>query len=147
MKILIVNHNGGSPYHGPNLRTYYAAKGLTARGHEVSVLSSTYSHKYIRLPPDAHIVNPEVIDDICYYWIKIKKYKGLSSRIFSHFQFGFRMIFNLNRLPLSADLVLFSGPPPEVFLFSHYLARHLNVPICCDVRDIWPLTQIQMKKC
>lgn len=146
MRILIVNHNGGSPYHGPNLRTYYAAKSLVAKGHEVSIVSSTYSHKYSKLPPNENIVNPEVVDDIDYYWIKIKKYKGLFSRIFSHFQFGFRVLLNRKKLPGSADVVLFSGPPPEVFLFSYLLAKILKVPICCDVRDLWPLTQIQMNR-
>lgn len=146
MKIVIVNHNGGSPHHGPNLRTYYAAKSLIGKGHKVSIVSSTYSHKYSKLPPDTNIINPEVIDGINYYWIRIKKYSGLISRIFSHFQFGFRMLRNRSMLPDSADVVLFSGPPPEVFLFSRRLAKHLDAPICCDVRDLWPLTQIQMKK-
>ena len=64
MNILIVNHNGGSIYHGPNLRTYYVAKELVMRGHKVTIATSSYSHKYIVAPKIHGLVTAEVIDGI-----------------------------------------------------------------------------------
>ena len=146
MKIIIVNHNGGSPYHGPNLRTYYLAKSLVSRGHQVSVVSSAYSHKYHTLPTTKDEVTFEEIDGIGYFWIRITKYTNLFFRVFSHFQFGFRLIRNRALLPGRADVVLFSGPQPEVFLLCSLFSKIVSAPVCSDVRDLWPLTQLQMSK-
>ena len=146
MKVLIINHNGGSPYHGPNLRTYYAAKSLVSQGHEVSIVAGAYSHKYSNLPFTNGVVTFEAIDGINYYWVKVVRYQRLLSRIFSHFQFGMNIILKRDKLPAAADIVIFSGPPPEVFLFSKTLSYLFDAPICCDVRDLWPLTQLQMSK-
>ena len=93
MTILIVNHNGGSPNHGPNLRTYYAAKNLVKRGHKVTIATSSYSHKYVTKPTIKDDITDEQIDGIYYKWVKTIEYKNLFQRIYSHFQFGFKLIF------------------------------------------------------
>lgn len=147
MKILIINHNGGSIYHGPNLRTYYAAKELVNKhGHNVKMVSSSYSHKYGVLPKVDGTVTDEKIDGIDYKWIKCTKYKNLFQRIYSHFEFGFKFLFNRKKICKEADIVIFSGPPPEIFLFSWIYSKILNAPIVSDVRDFWPLTQVEMSK-
>ena len=69
MDILIINHNGGSIYHGPNLRTYYAAKELVKLGNNVTIASSSYSHKYAVLPTISGEITCEVIDGIEYRWV------------------------------------------------------------------------------
>lgn len=146
MNILIVNHNGGSIYHGPNLRTYYVAKELVMRGHKVTIATSSYSHKYIVAPKIHGLVTAEVIDGIDYRWIRCIPYKNLLQRIYSHFEFGIKLLLNKNQICPAADLVIFSGPPPEVFLFASKLSKSLNTPIISDIRDFWPLTQIEMNK-
>lgn len=147
MKVLMINHNGGSIYHGPNLRTYYAAKELVNRfGHEVTIVSSSYSHKYSVLPDTTGTITDEKVDGINYKWIKCIKYKNLLQRIYSHFEFGFKFLFNRKKICNEADIIIFSGPPPEIFLFSWIYAKLLKVPIISDIRDLWPLTQIEMSK-
>jgi len=146
MNILIINHNGGSIYHGPNLRTYYAAKELVKQGHDVTITSSSYSHKYSVLPEVKGVVTPEVIDGVKYRWIKCVKYKRLFERIYSHFEFGCKLIFNRKKVVKKLDLVIFSGPPPEVFIFAWIMSRIYKVPIISDIRDHWPLTQIEMSR-
>ena len=113
MRILIINHNSGSLHHGPNLRTYYAAKELVKFGHKVTVASSSFSHKYSNLPVVNGDVTPQVIESIEYRWIKCINYKNLFQRIFSHFQFGFKIIKYLDKVCNKTDIVLFSGPPPK----------------------------------
>jgi len=146
MNILIINHNGGSIYHGPNLRTYYAAKELVSRGHKVTLASSSYSHKYSVLPQIKGLITSEVVDGINYRWVKCIQYKNLLQRIYSHFEFGVKLLINRRAICDKADLVIFSGPPPEIFLFARMLAKYLGAPIISDVRDMWPLTQIEMNK-
>jgi len=144
MNILIINHNGGSIHHGPNLRTYFAAKELVKRGNKVTIASSSFSHKYSVLPKVNGAVTDECIDGVDYKWIKCIKYNNLIQRIFSHFQFGVKIIRHRQRVCTKADVVIFSGPPPEIFLFSWLFARLLGVPIISDIRDFWPRTQIEM---
>lgn len=146
MKILFINHNGGSIYHGPNLRTYYAGKELVKKGHQITIASSSYSHKYGVLPKTTGVVTPERIDGIEFRWIKCIKYKGLLTRIFSHFEYGFKLLFNRRKLGSNFDLVIFSGPPPEIFIFAWLLSKLYGVPVMSDIRDHWPLTQIEMNK-
>jgi glycosyltransferase involved in cell wall biosynthesis len=146
MNILIINHNGGSIYHGPNLRTYYVAKELVTRGHKVTIASSSFSHKYSALPRVDGQVTSEKIDGINYKWIKCIEYKSLLQRIYSHFEFGVKLLVNRGEICSVADLVIFSGPPPEIFLFARKLAKHFDAPIVSDFRDLWPLTQLAMNK-
>jgi len=146
MRILIINHNGGSIYHGPNLRTYYAAKELVKHGHHVTIVSSSYSHKYVVLPKVSGTINNEIIDGITYKWVKCSKYNNLLHRIYSHFEFGFKILFNKALICDKADLVIFSGPPTEIFLFSWVYAKMLHAPIISDIRDIWPKLQLELSK-
>ena len=144
MKILFINHNGGSPYHGPNLRTYYAAKQLIQKGHSVRIVSSSFSHKYINMPKVKDTITSEIIDGIEYKWIKCIKYKNLIQRVISHFQFGFRLLYNKKKIATKPDRIIFSGPPPEIFIFSWIYSLIIRKPIYSDIRDIWPKTQLEM---
>lgn len=147
MTILIVNHNGGSPNHGPNLRTYYAAKNLVKRGHKVTIATSSYSHKYVTKPTIKNDITDEQIDGIDYKWVKTIEYKNLFQRIYSHFQFGFKLIFLRKKIITEKpSVIIFSGPPPEIFLFSYILAKIYKVEIISDIRDLWPMAQLQMSK-
>ncbi|MBL4900942.1 MAG: glycosyltransferase family 4 protein [Colwellia sp.] len=146
MNILIVNHNGGSIYHGPNLRTYFAAKELVKLGHKVTIASSSFSHKYSVLPVVKGVVTEENIDGVEYRWIRCTKYSNLAQRIFSHFEFGSKIIRHKRKICTEADVVIFSGPPPEIFLFSWLLAKLLGAPIISDIRDFWPRTQLEMSR-
>ncbi len=146
MNILIINHNGGSIYHGPNLRTYFAAKELVKSGHKVTIASSAFSHKYSVLPKVTGVVTDESIDGINFKWIRCIKYKNIIQRIFSHFEFGIKIIRYRRNICSKADVVIFSGPPPEIFLFSWLFARLLGAPIISDIRDLWPRTQIEMSR-
>jgi glycosyltransferase involved in cell wall biosynthesis len=144
MRVLIVNTNGGSIYHGPNLRTYYAAKELVARGHQVVLATSAFSHKYAVLPETRGPVTPETIDGIEYRWVRAFRYRNLVGRVFHNAAFGVRLLIHRRQVCDTADVVVFSGPPLELFPFTWLIARRLGAPIASDIRDLWPLTQLDM---
>ncbi|MBM4200159.1 MAG: glycosyltransferase family 4 protein, partial [Gammaproteobacteria bacterium] len=146
MRILIINTNGGSIYHGPNLRTYYAAKELVERGHRVILATSAFSHKYAVLPQLRGVVTPETIDGIEYRWIRTLRYRNVVERVLHNLVFGIRLLAHRTEICDSADVVVFSGPPLELFPFSWFLASRLGVPIASDIRDLWPLTQLNMSR-
>ncbi len=146
MKIIFINHNGGSIYHGPNLRTFYASKALIDYGHDVNIVSSSYSHKYNTLPIIREEITKENIDGVSFFWIRCIKYKNIVQRVFSHFQFAFKLLINRKKISGEADLIIFSGPPPEIFFFVLALSKFYRCKVVSDVRDLWPKTQIEMSK-
>ncbi len=50
----------------------------------------------------------------------------------------------MDKVCTKTDVVLFSGPPPEIFLFAYCVSLRLKAPIVSDIRDLWPRTQIEM---
>jgi len=146
VRILIINTNGGSIYHGPNLRTYYAANELVKRGHDVVIATSAYSHKYGTLPKVSGAVTAETIDGIEYRWVKALHYRGLIQRVLHNLQFGLGIIRHRKKICTQADVVVFSGPPLELFPFAWLMALFLQCPIVSDIRDLWPLTQLEMSR-
>jgi len=147
MEYVFINHNGGSPLHGPNMRTYYAAKALYEKGHSVTIVSSSYSHKYVSSPQMFSLIQKEKIDGINYCWIRTIRYKNLISRIYSHFEFSFKFLLKRkNIFPKKIDHLIFSGPPPEIFFFSWLISKIYSCKISADIRDLWPRVQLDMNK-
>ena len=147
MNIVIINHNGGSPNHGPNLRTYYIAKSLVLRGHTVRIISSSYSHKYKNPPQFPGIMLEEDIDGIRYTWIKNIKYKSLYSRVLSHFIFAYKILKYRKKIFSSEmETLIFSGPPPEIFISCLIIGKLYSLNIVSDIRDLWPSVQLNVSK-
>lgn len=143
--VVIVNHNAGSPRYGPNLRTYYSAKYLVRRGYTVHVFSSSYSHKYVVLPSITGKVTEENIDGIHYHWIKTTPYKNLLTRIWSFWQFASQLFDAVVNNVSEMKAIICSSPPPVFVRICHQLAKRYNSRFLFDVRDLWPLTILEMK--
>jgi glycosyltransferase involved in cell wall biosynthesis len=143
--IVFVNHNAGSPAHGPNLRSYYAAKYLVRKGYLVHVFSSSYSHKYTQLPNTRDQITKEKIDGIQYYWIKTRPYQGLISRIYNYQQFASTLPYTVTQNLSNIKAIICSSPPPIFIKICHQLAKKYQARLIFDVRDLWPLTILDMK--
>lgn len=142
--VVFVNHNAGSPIYGPNLRTYYAAKHLVLQGYSVHVFSGSFSHKYMTMPKTSGKVTCENIDGINYYWIKTIKYNSLITRIISFHQFSSMLYRAVIENVRSMQAIICSSPPPVSVKICYKLARKYNARFIFDVRDLWPLTILEM---
>ena len=142
--VVFVNHNAGSPRHGPNLRTYYAAKYLAARGYSVHIFSSSYSHKYVYLPEISGEVTDQAIDGIHYHWVRTRKYEGTFGRMWSFHQFGTKLPSIVTRRVTGMKALICSSPPPVFVRICDRIARRYNARLLFDVRDLWPLTILEM---
>ena len=142
-RVLIINFNGGSPFHGPNLRTYYVAKCLLDRGHEVTCVSNSYSHKYTKLPKVEENYTIENISGVEYIWIKGQKYNSIFKRLLCHWTFVVNFIRLEEIRKRSFDIILSSSPPPEVFICGMWKAYIDKAIFIIDIRDIWPLAIIE----
>ena len=140
--IWIVNQYTGSPRHGMEYRHFYLGRELARRGHEVVVLSGSYSHLFARQPdaPDAYTV--EDIDGMRYCWVRVPPYDRAISvgRVVNMLAFALRLVrLPTDRLP-RPDAILVSSPSLFPILNASRWARRWGARLVFEVRDIWPLT-------
>lgn len=148
MNILLINHYAGSPDYGMEYRTYYFAKEWVKTGHKVTVLAASYSHLRIknREMSDCEILE-ENIDGINYIWLKSSKYKGNGlARIFNMIGFAIKIYLLSNKIidKCQPDVVLASTPHPFVIFGAKRIADKSNSRLVLEVRDLWPLTLIEL---
>ena len=141
--ITIINQYIGSPYHGMEYRHYYLAKNLIEKGYKVTLISGSYSHLFSTLPTVEKSFTKENIDGIEYIWIKVPKYKSSKSigRIWNMLYFTWKLNF-LKNIPSSHIIV--SSPSLFPIKYGYKIAKKFKTKILFEVRDIWPLTLIEL---
>ena len=141
--IVIINQYIGSPYHGMEYRHYYLAKNLIEKGYKVTLISGSYSHLFSTLPKVEKSFTKENIDGIEYIWIKVPKYKSSKSigRIWNMLYFTWKLNF-LKNIPPSHIIV--SSPSLFPIKYGYKIAKKFKTKILFEVRDIWPLTLIEL---
>ena len=142
--VVIINYNAGSPRYGPNLRAYYTAKYLAREGYDVQVFSSAFCHKYAVLPETTGEVTPEIIDGAQYNWIRTQPYKTIPGQIFSFHQFGAKVPSAIRGTVREMKALICSSPPTILSRVSHRIAKEYGARFIFEVRDLWPLTILQM---
>lgn len=144
--IWIINQYSGSKYHKKEYRSPSLAKGLTKLGYNVTIISSTHSHHFTAAPDVNKLYTLDEIDNVKYFWIKTKKYSESKSirRILNMFEFMFKLFF----MPLGQldkpDYILVSSPAPLPILNAVYFKRKFNAKLIFEVRDLWPLSIIEL---
>lgn len=145
-RIWIINHYASTPDTGFGGRHPYLARELARRGHEVVLVAARRHH----LLTDARLAEnkPEVeqIDGYRFVRLNVPSYAHAHDRrrVLAWFVFSWR----LRRLPrlLGArpDVVLCSSPSLVSYLGAERLARRTGARLIFEVRDIWPLTLIEL---
>lgn len=144
--IWIINQYAGSKYHGMVFRSYYIAKELINMGCSVVIISSAFSHLFIKQPVTNNVITDEVIDKIRFRWVKASVYKESNgiARVVSMFSFMwnvFKLDVNTNDRP---SVIIVSSPSPLSIINGYFLARKYNAKLIYEVRDLWPLTLIEL---
>lgn len=149
MNILLIHPYAGSKEHGMQHRPTYLAKEWTKIGHQVTIVSASYSHLRIRQPTIRKTFTEQEIDGIRYIWVKTKKYKGNgASRVWNMLEFSWRLIRFKKRLTVSykPDVVITSSPHPFSIFGANHIARYAGAKLVFEVRDLWPLTLKELGK-
>jgi glycosyltransferase involved in cell wall biosynthesis len=143
----IINEYAGSPYHGMEFRHYYLGKELVKRGYNVYIITASYSHLFYNKPKVKDDFTIENIDGINYVWVKVPQYKSShdKKRVLKWFIFTFKVYFNLPTDKLSKpDYILNSSPSLFPIISGYKWAKKFNAKLLFEVRDIWPLTLIEI---
>lgn len=141
--ITIINQYIGSPYHGMEYRHYYLARNLIGQGYKVTLVSGSYSHLFSCSPKVLNNVEKEMIDGIEYVWIKVPKYKSSKSlgRIWNMLYFAWRLKFLRE---ISPSHIIVSSPSLFPVKIGAKLAKKFHTKFLFEVRDIWPLTLVEL---
>lgn len=144
--VWIINQYASTPETSLGGRHFYLAKELAKQGHTVYVVAASYTH-LLRNPKnfsaDYHV---EDISGFKFVWVNVPRYAHAHDRkrIMNWFKFAWK----IRRLPDvildRPDVVLFSSPSLIPFLSAKKLAKKFNAKLAFEVRDIWPLTFIEI---
>lgn len=144
-KIWLINQYASTLDYGFGGRFYYFARELAKQGYDIHVFASGNHHLLKEKPVLDKLITTEHIEGFKFSWIKCVDYPNAHSkkRILSEFDFSLK-ISNLtisNNIP---DCIIYSTPSLIGYSGAFKLSRKLNVKLILDIRDLWPLTLIEM---
>ncbi len=144
--IWIINQYSGSKYHKKEYRSPSLAKELAKLGYNVTIISSTHSHHFTAAPEVNKLYTADEIDNVKYFWVKTKKYSESKSirRILNMFEFMFKLFFAPLEQLDRPDYIFVSSPAPLPILNAVYFKRKFNAKLIFEVRDLWPLSIIEL---
>jgi glycosyltransferase involved in cell wall biosynthesis len=147
MNILLINHYAGSNIHGMEYRPFYLAREWVKLGHKVNIIAASFSHLRSKEPNINGKITKEVIEGIHYIWLRTPRYKGNGlGRVINMMTFSLMLFMQKSELICDGkpDLVIASSPHPFIIFGSLCIARSLNAKMVFEVRDLWPLTLIEL---
>ena len=144
--IWFINDYAGSKYHGMEFRNYYFAKEFVKRGYNVYIITASYMHLFKNLPKVKGNYTFEKIDGINYLWIKVPKYKNSTDkkRVLKWFIFSLKLFFLPLKKMQKPDFIIASPMAPFLAIPSYYLAKKFKAKFVYEVKDIWPLSIIEL---
>lgn len=148
MNVLVLNQYASSPVYstGAGERHYYIAKKLISKNVNTTIVSASFNHLFHTNPtiPRGKLITKEHLNGVDFIWVKIRRYSSLSGfgRAFSWIEFLSKLFF-LKDIP-RPDIVIVSSMSMMPAIYAAYLKRKYKIPFVFEVRDIWPLTYIEL---
>lgn len=145
--IWIFNQYCSTPESGFHNRHFYLATELAKLGHKVYVFSASYSH--IQSNPvqfEGEIKIESFEENFKFVWIKVPSYESSKNkrRIMNWMEFAWKISRIGRFIEDKPDVILYSSLSLIGFLGAERLAKQYKVPLIFEVRDIWPLTIVEL---
>lgn len=143
MNILIINHYAGNRNLGMVYRYYYLGKEWVKCGNKVMIIGGSYSHYRSQQPT----TDKETMDGIEFRWIPVSTYKGSGlGRVKSMTDFVRKLWFGYKKYlgNFKPDIVISSTPNNFEIYPAKRIATHYGAKLIYEVRDIWPLTPMEL---
>jgi hypothetical protein len=147
MNILFINHYAGTPHYGMEFRPYYLAREWVRLGHAVTIVGASYSHLRSCQPEVRDALAEEDVEGIRYVWLKTPAYSGNGlKRLWNIVVFVLRLWWHRKRVvgDFPPAAVIASSPHPLVIFPARRIAAKYNSKLFFEVRDLWPLSLIQL---
>jgi glycosyltransferase involved in cell wall biosynthesis len=147
MKIWIIDHYSSEPKYGGISRQFDFAQEFSSRGHDVTVISSGFSHFSHSYISNEKIFISEINSNARYVYIKTSSYtnNGDIKRVLNCLDFA--ILVNKNRKQIEKhfgipDAVVGCSIHPFTWLTAEIIAKKYKVPFIVEVRDLWPQTWV-----
>lgn len=145
--VWIINQYASTPEYGYAGRHYYLGNELAKLGYNVYLIASA-SHHLLREKPLVHSRFQFEKEGGRYtvVWTKMPHYDQAHSkgRILGWFLFPWRIRQLASVIPEPPDVVLCSSPSLLSFMGAKNIARKFGAKLVFEVRDIWPLTLVDI---
>jgi len=146
--IWIFNHYAITPNLPGGTRHFDFAKELTKRGYEVVIFASSFRHNLYEEAKDygKEIYIEEDFDGVKFVWIKTTPYRRNDwRRIVNMLSYSVRVYDIARKFTIEKPDIIIGSSVHLFAAFSAYLlAKCFKVPFIMEVRDLWPLTLIDM---
>lgn len=145
--VWIVNQYASTPDYGFAGRHYYLGRELAKLGYNVYLITSAAHHLHREKPTIASKFQiEEQIEGFKIVWAKMPNYGQAHSkgRILGWFLFSWRLRSLTKFIPDAPDVLVCSSPSLLSFLGAKTLARRVGARLVFEVRDIWPMTLIDV---
>ena len=148
MHIWMINHYASTPQYALGTRHYSLARKLKAQGHHVTVIASSFCHltrKNTAAGQSGH-VHQQTIDGVEFIRLSTPGYSSNGiARFIDMLCFLFRLLTTRGLRNCDApDVVIGSSPHLLAALGAQQLAASMNVPFVLEIRDIWPMTLVEL---
>lgn len=127
-------------------RHHYLARELAQLGHKVTLVAAR-RHHLLRQDVDTDTLpTEELVDGYRFVRIDVPRYSSAHDkrRILAWFAFAARLLQLPRRLGEKPNTVLYSSPHLVGYLAAERLARASDARLVFEVRDIWPLTLVEV---
>lgn len=144
--IWIINQDASTPETGYGGRHYYFSEALARKGYNVTLVAASYHHLMHKQPKCTGRYSVERRAGFKVVWVKVGYYKKASSkgRVLNWFLFSWRLRGLCDQLDETPDTIVYSSPSLLGFVGAEHVANKVSAKLIFDVRDIWPLTLIQL---
>lgn len=146
MNILVINHYSGSNKLGMVFRPFYMAREWIKQGHRVTIVGAAFSHLRKFQPIVNTGFNINFIDGIKFIWLKTPEYNSSFRRILNILTFLFRLYYYTKLIIKESkpDVVIVSSTYCLDIYSSHRIAKITGARLCFEVRDLWPLSPMEI---
>lgn len=145
-KIWIINQYGSLPSTGMGGRHRHLSRELVNLGYKVTLISARWTHGTRDEEAAEAAPQSEKFEGFRFYRIPVSKYKHAhdKKRIINWFAFAWRIRKLDELLDERPDVIIYSSPSLVPYLTAYRLARRYDSKLVFEVRDIWPLTLMQL---
>lgn len=144
--VWIINQYASTPETGMGGRHFYLSEELVKLGYTVYLIAASANH-LLHTPPilDGRFTFRKE-SGFNFIWVRMPDYSGAHSkqRALNWFLFPYRLQQLSKIIPEKPDAILCSSPSLIDFLGAERLSKKYKARLLFEVRDIWPLTLIEL---
>ena len=145
--VWIINQYASTIDTGVGGRSYYLGRELARQGHKVYLIASSFTHLLYEQPKVSEEFTFNTIEDnFSFLWIRMPEYRGAHDRrrVLNWFKFAWKLLKLPKVIKDSPDDIIYSSPSLIPYLGAEKLARRTGSRLIWDIRDLWPLTLIEL---